>query len=130
MIDFSSCVEANILGLNIDNASRALRIDLQFSSSQRHQIVVDGMDRFIANEFREQNIIDRVNLWDLKSSSIEFTEVLFELFSFNHAEANKEINELIQKEIIAINNGEKVLLEIEPVFGVSVIVLAKSVKLV
>ena len=81
MIDFSDCAEAHITGIAVIEESKTINICFSGQAKQRFTLVAEGVDRFVANEFREQNIADRVVLWDSTSEPDEYRESLSALVS-------------------------------------------------
>lgn len=131
MIDFSKCVEAHVTGIALLEDSGELSISLRGSDRQCFTLMAKGVDRFVATEFRERNIVDRVALWDSGSEVNEYRDSLSILVS-GSSDAPQEAawQALIDKEVASIKQEEKILLEVEAVYGVSIILLAKEVVLI
>lgn len=130
MIEFAKCVEACITGITL-RGNKQIEISLHRASGETLVLVASEVERFVANEFRERNIVDRVNFWNFASDPSEFRECLTFLVSgVWSGHISEAFLPLIENEIAAIKRDEKVLVEIEPVYGVSAVILAKTVALI
>jgi 6-phosphogluconate dehydrogenase len=131
MIDFARCVEAHVTGIAVLEESSAINIALRDSDKRCFTLAAKGIDRFIATEFRERNIVDRVTLWDSSSELGEYRDSLSMLVSgSNDVAEDAAWQALIDKEVAAIKQKEKILVEVEAVYGVSILLLAKEVALI
>jgi hypothetical protein len=129
MIDFSGFVEAHVTGITFTEDDKGVSIFFRGQARQRFTLVAEGVDRFVADEFREQNIVDRVHLWDSASEPNDYRDSLALLLSGVSGDQRDEAVWLpvIEREVVAIERGEKVFVEIEPVYGGWIVLLAKSV---
>jgi hypothetical protein len=128
MFDFTDCIEAHITGITMLEESKTINISLRGQAKQCFMLVIEGVDRLVANEFREQNIVDRVVLWDLTSEPNEYRASLAALVSGASEDQIEDTwQPLIEKEIASIQQGEKVFVSIEPVYGVWILLLARKV---
>ena len=66
MIDLAACMEAHITGITVIEEKNRMEIVLRAPGSKRFVLAAEGMDRFLMNEFRERNIVDRVFVWDFE----------------------------------------------------------------
>jgi len=127
MNDFRDFVEARITGIALLDESKTVRISLRGQAKQCFTLIAEGVDRIVVNEFREQNIVDRLTVWDSKTDPTEYRSTLVSLISGLIGDAvDPAWNPVIEREIEAISLGSKVLIEMEPVFGASVILLARK----
>ncbi|HEX7910986.1 MAG TPA: hypothetical protein VF534_23255 [Paraburkholderia sp.] len=129
MIDLSAFVEAHVTGITFTEDDKGVSIFFRGQAKQRFTLVAEGVDRFVADEFREQNIVDRVHLWDSASEPNDYRDSLALLLSGVGGEQRNEAVWLpvIERAVIAIERGEKVFVEIEPVYGGWIVLLARSV---
>jgi hypothetical protein len=128
MIDLADFVEAHILGIAVIEESKTINVTFRSQAQQRFVLVAEGVDRFIANEFREQNIVDRAELWDSTSEPDSYRESLASLVSGGDEYSDGPTwRTLVDKEIALIQRGEKIFVSIEAAYGASVALLAKKV---
>lgn len=126
MNDFSLCTESNLTGIQLQENSK-IHIHIRKLNQEPFMIVLEGVDRFVLNEFREQNIVDRVTVWDSDSDLNNYVRILKNLLSGSFDdEVDPRFTPMIDKEIVAIKSGNKILLEIEPVYGAWITALAKT----
>lgn len=127
-MDWSNFVEGYLTGIAVSDGKKIVDISLRDASGQSFILRLVDVDRFVTYEMREKNIIDRINLWGQHSEEKDFREVLSSLVSGKmDGTFEKEFLPLIDHEVESIRRGEKLLLEIEPVFGAYVIALAHNV---
>ena len=130
MTDFSDCVEAHIVGMQVTNDAKMMSISIRSTAGKSFTLKVEGVDRFVANEFRERNIIDRISVWNDKNQPEDFRKLLAVLVAGTYQlDIDPVFDALIDQEIAAIARCEKILVEIEPVYGVWAIMLAQRVLL-
>jgi hypothetical protein len=128
MMDWSNFIEGYVTGINVAEQEKCINVSLRDKSGRNFTLTLSGVDRFFAHEMRDRNIIDRVNIWDKGSKEDEFRETLTVLITGKmDGDFDKNFLPLIDSEIAAIHQGEKILLEIEPVFGVYIIALCKGI---
>jgi hypothetical protein len=131
MTSFSDCVEAHITGIQVGEDAKTISISIRPTAGKSFMLKVEGIDRCIANEFRERNIIDRVSVWNNKNQPEDIRELLAVLVAGTYQlDIDPVFDALIDQEIAAIARGEKILVEIEPVYGVWAVILAQRVLLV
>ena len=134
MEELSNFVEGYVTGIfvtNLSSVGRAVSIFLLDRDRDNFVLKAEGVEKFIANEMREQNIIDRINVWNAKSDENSFRQILTTLISgkSEYEKLDDAFLPLIDQHIGAVRDGKKILIEIEPVYGVSVIILARNVSL-
>ncbi len=128
MIDLADCVEAHIVGIAVIEELKTINVAFKSQAKKRFMLVAEGVDRFVANEFREQNIVDRVEIWDSTSDSDNYRESLAALVSGSNEHSDASTwQALVDREIALVQRGEKVFVSIEAVYGASVVLLAKKV---
>ncbi len=128
MIDFGIFVEAHLNGITIEEASKTINLSFRSQEKQRFTLVAEEVDRFVAREFCEQNIVDLAQLWNTTSCPDQYREALAALLSGDNEHWQTDAwAPLIEAEIALIQAGEKVFFSIEAVYGASVVILAKKV---
>jgi hypothetical protein len=127
-LELADCVEAHVVGLQVPEQTKVVSIVLRLVGGRTAILTAEGVDRFLVNELREQNIIDRINVWDKGSSQEEFQQRLAELIGADRDSASV-FSSLVASETHRIAKGERVLVEIEPVYGAWFLMLARSVSL-
>jgi len=96
------------------------------------KIVATGVDDFVVNEMRLSNIVDRVNRFDAMENADEGAKVARRLYFLMRGTepslSDLEWPALLEK-LARIKDGALSLLEIEPVYGATVLVLAEDIRL-
>jgi hypothetical protein len=129
MIDFSEFVEARVIGIILTEENKSVSVFFRGQAKQQFVLTAEGVDRFVAERFREQNIVDRVHLWNSMSEPNDYRASLALLLS---GVPSDQMNEqlwlpVVEREIASIERREKVFVEIEPVFGGWIVLLATSI---
>lgn len=60
MSEIVDCVEAHITEIHAPEGTDEISITLRLVGGKAALLRAQGVDRFLANEFREKNIIDRI----------------------------------------------------------------------
>ncbi|GEM_PF-6477640 len=132
MDNWNVLTEATIDAVRVESTKKEIRIDVtcRWKGEERKQIVAQGVDDFVVNEMRLSNIIDRVTRLDAGEGQEEETaRRLFFMMRGREPDASDlEWPALIGK-MGRIRTGELILMELEPVYGATVIVLAESFQL-
>lgn len=131
MMDWDSLVEARLDAIRVDNARKEIRIDLTcpWEGNKPIQIVGIGVDDFCATGMRLSNIVDRVTQYgseDVKHHSLEVARRLFVLMRGDDPTPSDLEWPSLRERLTAIESGALVLLEMEPVYGVTVLILAEA----
>jgi len=131
---WESLVEATVDAVHVDLANKEVRIVVTcaWESKDRMQIVATGVDDFVVNEMRLSNIVDRVNRFDAMENADEGAKVARRLYFLMRGTepslSDLEWPALLEK-LARIKDGALSLLEIEPVYGATVLVLAEDIRL-
>lgn len=133
MDEWDVLVEATIDAIRVESAKKEIRIDVtcMWQGEKRKQIVASGVDDFVVNEMRLSNIIDRVTRYSMSDIAEELKTARRLFFMMRGQEPDSQDLEwpvLIEK-LDRIRDGTLCLMEIEPVYGATVIVLAQDFQL-
>jgi len=130
MTDFSRCVEAQLFAISISSDSKSVTISLRDVKRSVFFLVIHGVSRFLANELRETNIVDRIDIWRQDNWSDQGQQLLEELIAGSHEQdAVLAMKSAIADEMSLIRQGSNVLVEIEAVYGATAIVLCERVSI-
>jgi hypothetical protein len=134
MSSWESLVEAVIDAVHVDLKNKKVRVELTcaWNDKDRLAIVASGVDDFLVNEMRLSNIVDRVSRFDADSIEAEDKTVarrLFLLMQGREPDASDLESPLLKEKLRCIQNGSLGLLEIEPVYGATILVLAENFKI-
>ena len=134
MNSWETLVESTIDSVHVDTLNKEIRIDVTcaWEGKGRQQIIATGVDDFVANEMRLYNIIDQVNRFDSDDLDRKDSDTSKRLFFLMRGKApsSSELEwEVLQEKLSCIRDGKLSLLEIEPVYGATIIILAKNFRL-
>lgn len=133
--EWDDLIEATIDSIRIEFAKKIIRIDVtcMWQEKHRRRITAFGVDDFVINEMRLENVIDRVTRFGtdiVLDGSSSAQAKLFTLLRGREPVSQHELQWPILLEKLAhIQNGTLCLMQIEPVCGAAMIVLAESFKL-
>jgi hypothetical protein len=130
MSDFSRFVEAQLIGISISESTELIEFKLRDVEGAEFSLLATGVSRFLANEMRERNIVDRINIWSSENWSDAARAELTQLLIGSQTPVDREkMSPIVSAEIEAIARGSRLLVEIEPVYGVSVLVLCERLEI-
>jgi hypothetical protein len=133
MSSWDSLVEATIDAVHIDSAGKKICIELTCAWEGKDQvrIVATGVDDFVVNEMRLSNIVDRVSRYEPNGSgeSIEVPRRLFYLMRGKEPSPLDLEWPALREKLIQVQEGTLALLEIEPVYGATILVLAEDIRI-
>ncbi len=129
MDKWDTLTESIINSVHVDAERKMVRFDLtcQWGEKPRKQIIVGGVDDFVINEMRLSNIVDRVSLFFGNEAGI--ASRLFRLMRGREGSAEELEWPLLHEKLKLIRSGKLVLVEIEPVYGATAMVLGEDVRL-
>jgi hypothetical protein len=135
MNELKSLVEATIDSVHVDNVDKALMLDLSspWEGGSHQQIIATGVDDFVVNEMRLSNIIDCAKIHAFDGDAFRQTELaqrLFFLMRGKEAEGSDLEWDVLIKKIERVKRGELTLMEIVPIYGATVLILAAKIELV
>lgn len=134
MGSWESLVEATIDAIHVDVANKEVRIELTcaWQSKDRKRIVANGVDDVVVNEMRLSNIVDRVSRFAAEDFADDGDEVASRLFYLMRGKEPSPSDlewPLLREKLARIQCGALGLLEIEPVHGATILVLAEDFRL-
>ncbi|MGD0889493.1 MAG: hypothetical protein ABR889_09620 [Acidobacteriaceae bacterium] len=127
-------VEATITAFHFDHEKMEMKIDVRchWDGGYNKRIIVSGIDRLAIEEMREYNIIFQVTQFGAEEAMDENSgcaSKLFFLMQERDMVASDRNWPYLEEKLSLIRDGRLKLIEIEPVCGASIIVLAESIKL-
>jgi hypothetical protein len=134
MDDWKSLVESTIDAIHVDLTNKAVVIEVTcaWEGKERKRIVATGVDDFVANEMRLSNIVDRVNRFgavDLNGKTEEIARRLFLLMRGKEPSQTDLEWPVLKDKLACIRDSSLSLLEIEPVYGATIMILATGFRL-
>lgn len=132
MDDWDSLTEAIIDAIQVESTKKEIRIDVtcRWEGVQRKQIIAQGVDDFVVNEMRLCNIIDRVTRLEVSEGEEEKAarRLYFMMRGREPDSSDLEWPALLEK-LGRIRTGALILMELEPVYGATVLILAERFQL-
>lgn len=122
-------IEFSIINISFDVNDR--KVDIYFKSPNnltKFKIEATGVDDFLANDLRINNIIDQIFIYGDKDD-IDVDEELLNLLA-GGALNNDLYKEIVNDRAISIKNGDLLFWIISPIAGSSVYLLAKNIQLI
>ncbi len=126
-------VESTITAIKLDHADSRMEIEVKAPWGRQEQlrIVALGIDRLLMHEVRLYNIIERVNIFDANDFSDHRSEVAGRLFFLMRGRDPIDPEQewpLLDEALSLLRSQKRVLMEIESVYGASILVLAKDIQ--
>lgn len=130
MLDFSKFVEGHLTGLMVYQTEKRATLFLQEATGKNWVLTATDVSEFITLQMRMQNIIDRISIWDASNDEVDYRGKIFPLIHGKFVEEKDDLNSpVINQTIETIRRGDAVLVELEPVYGALVLILAREVSL-
>lgn len=130
MLDFNKFVEGHLTGIKVYQTEKRAVLFLQEPAGRSWVLTATDVSEFMILQMRMQNIIDRISFWDASSNDVDYRSKLFSLMYGKFVEEKDDLNlPLINQAIETIRRGDAVLVELEPVYGALVLILARGVSL-
>ena len=127
-------VESTIDAIHVDAPNKEIWIDVTcaWQEKGRKRIVATGVDEFAVNEMRLLNIVDRVNQFDandIKDKGDEVARRLFLLMRGKEPSPSDLEWPNLRDKLSRIRESALRLLEVEPVHGARIMILAEDFRL-
>jgi hypothetical protein len=130
MEDWSFLIESRLTAAKILDGGKKIEISLSNSLGVPKEIVLEGVDRFLLTEMREQNIVESVCVWRALDDNGQLQCAVAELVLGNAGvECEESVRQIINGVISSVECGEKILLEIRAIYGAEVLALARAAHL-
>ncbi|SCW97195.1 MULTISPECIES: hypothetical protein [unclassified Pseudomonas] len=124
--------EATIDAIHLEQTKKEIRIDVtcRWNGEQHKQIIAKGVDDFVVSEMRLSNIIDCVSHFDAGGGEEDQTaRRLFFLIRGHEPSASDLKWPVLLEKLGRIRDGTLSFMELEPVYGATIILLAESIQL-
>jgi hypothetical protein len=131
MESWDCLIEANIYSVRVDPERKEIGIELAYAGNGKKAVIVaEGVDYFVLKEMRISNVIDRVQIFGV--DDVADPAVINSVFFLLQGRLPNlfEIEwPALQQKLNAIRNKYLTLMEIEPVYGARILLLAKRIEL-
>ncbi len=127
--NFEDCIESKVEGINL-----LLSGDLSISISNpligKSTLFAKGVAKLLISEFREQNIIDKINVWGAESEPSDYVEFL-ELLLGGRDEANQVVisKNMLESAKADIKSGKRLFVFIDAIYGAEFFMLVEKFSL-
>jgi hypothetical protein len=134
MDDWNTLVESTIDAIYVDAATKEVVIEITcaWAVAERKRLVATGVDEFVVTQMRIYNIVDRANQFNAVNFNKNSTEIARRVFVLIRGrEPNQEDLEwpVLKDKLARLQGGSLSLLEIEPVYGATITILASGFRL-
>lgn len=127
MKDTERFVEAHLLGVELSETPRLVKLMLRESNGTRFSLTAFNVHRLLVSELRETNIVDHLSVWDSSVDPDAYRAALCELVSGNEDQQDVSWKQLIDAEMKAVRDGARVFASIEAVYGAQILMLAERI---
>ena len=130
-MDLARFAESLLLGVTVDEAERSVAVTVRTAIVRdKFTFMLRGIDRFLLDDMREQNVIDEIMIWDSSAARSDYHDTLAALVGAKaQAGSDDPFAQLVDNLSAEIMSGKKTLIQIVPVAGASIVGLAQEVVL-
>lgn len=134
MDDWKTLVESTIEEIYVDSKNKEVVIGVTcvWEGTERKRIVAVGVDDFVINEMRLSNVVDQVRRFgavDLNGGGSEIARRLFVLMRGSTPNQSDLEWPVLKEKLARMRDGSLGLLEIDPVYGAKIVILAADFRL-
>ncbi len=134
MNDWETLIESTIDAIHVDATTKEVVIEMTcaWEGVERKRIVATGVDELDVTGMRIYNIVDRVQCFDAGNFDEKSAEIRQRLFMLLRGTALAKTDlewPVLAEKLARIRNGSLSLLEIEPVYGATIVILASDFRL-
>jgi len=129
MNEWEILTEAIINAVHVDSGRKIVQLDLtcRCGVNVRKKLIISGVNDLVINEMRLSNIVDRVNLY--RGGEEDISSQLFRLIRGREANAEDLKWSPLLEKLSLIRAGKLLMVEIEPVYGASALILGEDIQL-
>lgn len=129
--DLDRFIEAFFDGIKVNHEDKEVSLFLRDHDGMKWILMAEDVSDCMVFQMNILNIIDRITFWDDSSNEKYYIDQLFCLYCGYYIEEEEKVNKFpfIREYIKKIKCNEAFLIELEPVYGANVLVLAKRVRL-
>lgn len=111
-------MESKLVGFSVSNSRKEVSVTVKLIGAKMLKITMYGVEKFVMNEVREQNIIEEIYLWPENSDRQLLKEAAFWLFG-NSSEENciETVRPSVQKAVDRVINGDLMLMDAKAIYG-------------
>ena len=124
-------LESRLLGVETFWSKRRAVLSFANAADDRFELKLNGVERLLVNEMREQNIVDEITLWNDKNLTHKAREAAFYLTTGIHENQCDSSQKRVALEAYArVENGDFQLLEISAIYGAQILAMVESIETV
>lgn len=127
MSGYAKFVDSHLTSIRCYEKEKRVELAFVLSSGADCLMAVDGVDRMLIHEMREQNIVEKVDVYDFTCSEDDMGWAVEMLTTPGEKIDPIPFEPVIRSVMNSIAKGEQVLLAITPVYGAMVLALVAQV---
>lgn len=113
-------VESRLLGIEIDDSGREISLSIINVTGNKIVLELHGVERFIAHEIRQQNIIERITHWKRGGQFAGLREAAYFLAGMAESDCKSGLD-VVSSMVNRVMQGEFEMMEITAIFGGQII---------
>ena len=130
MIDCGNLVEGYLTGIKVHQKEKKANLFLQETTGQNWVLTAIDVSELMVLQMCMQNIIDRISFWSSSNNDSDYRSKIFSLVCGKFAEEGDDLYlPSINKAVEMIQRGDALLIELEPVYGALVLILARDMSI-
>ncbi|WOI44903.1 hypothetical protein [Acidovorax sp. BLS4] len=123
-------VESRLLGVQIDDAGREISLSIVGSDGAKFFLELHGIERFLINELRQQNIIENMKHWTQGTEDSSLRDAAYFLMTgVAENDCEPRLATIAHAVVERVLRGELEMVEITAVFGAQILASFTSMTL-
>ena len=128
VIDLGNLIESRLVGVTIEEDGRLLALSFIKTDGARLLIALQGVERFLLSEMRNQNVVESVTTWSGCCATEELRDTAFALIAGRpEADCDQRFVPVVDEILGRVARRGLVFLELRAIYGAEVLACAESI---
>jgi hypothetical protein len=127
MSNYVEFVESRLTSVKCLEKGKGVELAFSLSDGTERIVVAEGVSRMLVQEMREQNVVEHIEVFDRASKAEDVQQAVKVLIVPCECEDPGVFLSVIESTTEKIIAGDQVLMAITPIYGASVLLLARKV---
>jgi hypothetical protein len=122
--------EARLSGVQTDESCLEALLSIIDKEGSRFTLRLEGLERLLVDEFRQQNVIEEVRHWTRTYSADLRASAFLLLTGISENKCSQQLSATVDAVLDRVARGELEILEVSAIFGAQVLASFKSLTVI